>query len=432
MMTKVLFVVHNHPSVYPGGAETYAYELYSAMRDSEDFEPLLVARIGPMPGMPRHGHSGTPFSAVTPNDPNQFFLYTRWDDYSFFRLTLDSKRTYATHLTEFLQIHEPDVVHFQHTQFIGLDAVSHTRRVLPDAPIIYTLHEFLPICHRNGHMLRTNGELCTEASPRRCNECFPDIPPQNFFLRERFVKSHLEHVDMFLAPSRFLLERYVAWGIPRERIRFEDCGRLAQERVIGRQDPDTPRNRLGFFGQIDDHKGVRTLLAAMILLNEQGVNVHLSLHGANLGFQTPEFQEDIKELVEWTSGKVTLQGSYHQVDLPRLMAEVDWVVVPSEWWENSPLVIKEAFMHGRPVICSDIGAMAEKVTDGVDGLHFRVSDPASLADTIKRAVTTPGLWHDLHARLPDVYSMEDHISSLAELYAELREHRTARKGGVAS
>ena len=46
------------------------------------------------------------------------------------------------------------------------------------------------------------------------------------------------------------------------------------------------------------------------------------------------------------------------------MASVDWVVVPSIWWENSPLVIQEAFGYGRPVICSDIGGMAEKVTDG--------------------------------------------------------------------
>jgi glycosyltransferase involved in cell wall biosynthesis len=427
-MTKVLYVIHNHPAIYPGGAETYAYELYRAMRGSEDIEALLVARIGSMPDMKRDGHTGTAFSAVTPDDPNQFFIHTDWDTYSFFRLTLDDKRMFATHLTDFLRIHEPDVVHFQHIQFIGLDAISHTRRVLPDVPIIYTLHEFLPICHRNGHMLRTNGELCTEASPRRCNECFPYISPQNFFLREHFVKSHLENVDMFLAPSRFLLERYVDWGIPRERIRFEDYGRLAQQRITERRDPDTPRNRLAFFGQINASKGVKTLLAAMALLNEQGVDVHLSLHGANLAFQSPEFQEEVKELIGQASANVTMRGTYNHADLPRLIAQADWVVVPSEWWENSPLVIQEAFMHGRPVICSDIGGMAEKVTDGVDGLHFWVGDPASLGDVVKRAVTTPGLWDELHAGLPSVYGMEDHVASLTSLYTELLRQRMARGG----
>jgi hypothetical protein len=74
------------------------------------------------------------------------------------------------------------------------------------------------------------------------------------------------------------------------------------------------------------------------------------------------------------------------------MADVDWVVVPSIWYENAPLVIQEAFQHGKPVICSDIGGMAEAVTDGVDGLHFRAGSAGALSDTLLRAATTPGLW----------------------------------------
>ena len=63
------------------------------------------------------------------------------------------------------------------------------------------------------------------ATPRRCHECFPESSEQDFFLRKRFIRAHLDHVDLFLAPSHFLLERYVDWGIPREKIRFEECGR---------------------------------------------------------------------------------------------------------------------------------------------------------------------------------------------------------------
>ena len=81
---------------------------------------------------------------------------------------------------------------------------------------------------------RSENELCLEASPRRCHECFPEISPQEFFLRKRFIQSHFEHVDLFLAPSRFLLERYVDWGIPREKIRFEDYGRRPAPRVPAR------------------------------------------------------------------------------------------------------------------------------------------------------------------------------------------------------
>jgi glycosyltransferase involved in cell wall biosynthesis len=101
------------------------------------------------------------------------------------------------------------------------------------------------------------------------------------------------------------------------------------------------------------------------------------------------------------------------------MANVDWVVVPSIWWENAPLVIQEAFIHKRPVICSDIGGMAEKVTDGVNGLHFRAGDPLSLAETIRKAATTPGLWDHLRKGIPEIYRIEDSVAKLTGIYDSL-------------
>jgi glycosyltransferase involved in cell wall biosynthesis len=79
------------------------------------------------------------------------------------------------------------------------------------------------------------------------------------------------------------------------------------------------------------------------------------------------------------------------------MSAVDWIVVPSIWWENAPLVIQEAFLHRRPVIVSNIGGMAEAVRDGTDGLHVRPDDPVSLANAMRRAIDTPDLWQSLVA-----------------------------------
>jgi glycosyltransferase involved in cell wall biosynthesis len=433
--TKVLYVLHNHPALFPGGAEAYALELYETLRDSTEFEPLLVSRIGSNIASARASHPGAPFSAVG-DDPNQYFLYTQTDDFDFFTMTSRDKNLYTQYVADFIKAHKPDIVHFQHTLFIGYDLVSAVRRLLPDAPIFYTLHEFIPICHRDGQMFRTSGELCTHASPRRCNECFPAIPPQDFFLRERFIKLHLDNVDMFLAPSRFLLERYVEWGIPRDRIRFEDYGRIRVDDVA----PSTPaaggvRNRIGFFGQLNYFKGVDVLLQAMAQLGDQGVDAHLSLHGANLELQPKQFRDELEVLLsKITAGpdNVTLAGKYVHDDLPRLMAEVDWVVVPSRWWENSPLVIQEAFLHQRPVICSDIGGMAEKVADDIDGLHFRAGDPRSLARVLERATTTPGLWESLRAGIPDVYDMHSHVASLRNLYREQLDRRRPRSRELAT
>jgi glycosyltransferase involved in cell wall biosynthesis len=190
---------------------------------------------------------------------------------------------------------------------------------------------------------------------------------------------------------------------------------------------DRPRNRLGFFGQLNPFKGVDVLLKAMKILGASVSGViggaspretdpHLWIHGANLEFQRGGFQVEFRDLLEASKSNVTFVGRYDRAGLAKLMANIDWVVVPSIWWENSPLVIQEAFGHGRPVICSDIGAMAEKVHDGVNGLHFHVADPTDLAETIKRATTTAGLWQRLVGGIPEVYPMEQHVGVLSGLY----------------
>jgi glycosyltransferase involved in cell wall biosynthesis len=102
------------------------------------------------------------------------------------------------------------------------------------------------------------------------------------------------------------------------------------------------------------------------------------------------------------------------------MSAVDYVVVPSLWWENSPRVIQEAFAYGRPVICSGIGGMAEKVEDGVNGLHFRVGDPVSLAATIRKAVE-PRIWEQLQGDFPPLHTMDLHVQNLSRLYNEVLE-----------
>ncbi len=435
---KVLFIVHNHPKTRPGGAEAYAYETYLAMRESTDLEPIFLAKGGPPLEPMGRPHSGTQFAPASADDPNQYFVYT--DGYAFDWLygTTTDKELFTKHLRGFLLAHRPDVVHFQHTLFLGYDLIREVRNTLPDAAIVYTLHEYLPICHRQGQMVRTiANELCDEESPRRCNGCFPEVSPQTFYMRKRFVQSHFDLVDRFIAPSHFLLERYVGWGIPRDRIEFEDYGRLAPQ-VGVTEASDRPRDRFGFFGQFNPYKGVDVLLEAMALLgaadggsttppSRRGVagserdrpRPHAWLHGANLDLQEGSFQNRFADLLGAAKGRVTLVGRYDHEDLPRLMRDVDWAIVPSIWWENSPLVIQEAFMYGRPVITSDIGGMAEKVTDGVDGLHFHVGDPADLARVIQRAATSPGLWDTLRAGISPIYAMDDHVRSLRNLYESI-------------
>jgi glycosyltransferase involved in cell wall biosynthesis len=417
---SVLYVSHNHPVNRPGGAEQYAHELFRAIRDDGEFRPTFLAKAGPPMSTMAAAHDGTRL-ALNGAGSGEYFLYTDRGEFDLLFGTARDPGLYTREWRAFLEATRPDVVHFQHTLFLGYDMVREVRNTLPGVPIVYTLHEFLPICHHNGQMVRVDSfELCDHASPRRCNQCFPKIPAAKFFLRERFIKSALAAVDLFIAPSRQLGERYVSWGIPAEKIMVEDYGRLPASSAT--PSPATrARNRLGYFGQITRYKGVDVLLRAMELLGQEGAPVRLTLHGANLEHQHADFQATINELLARMSETVRFAGRYEPAALPSLLAEVDWVVVPSVWWENSPLVIQEAQMHRRPVICSGVGGMAEKVRDGVDGLHFTVGDPQSLADVIRRAVAAPDLWDTLSSQIEGPHSMGAHLPVIKRTYRELLE-----------
>ena len=267
-MKRVLYVCHNHPAQRPGGAEIYAMELYESVRQAREFQPIMVAKTGTPVATGNPRHQGTRFS-LADEDPNVYLMYTQRDEIDMIFGTAVDKRLYTKHLRAFLKAIRPDIVHVHHTMFFGYDILREIRNTLPDAPIVYTLHEFMPICHRQGQMLRVADDTpCMKSSPLRCHTCFPEISQQTFFMRKRFIQSHLSLVDLFIAPSAFLGERYIDWGIPREKVLVEEYGRTPPAGEAGHDGTGTHRNRFGFFGQLTPYKGLQVLLEAATLLQE--------------------------------------------------------------------------------------------------------------------------------------------------------------------
>jgi glycosyltransferase involved in cell wall biosynthesis len=101
------------------------------------------------------------------------------------------------------------------------------------------------------------------------------------------------------------------------------------------------------------------------------------------------------------------------------MQSVDVIVTPSIWWENSPVVIQEALRNRRPIICSDIGGMAEKVRDGVDGLHFPVGNAVALASLLLQLVEKPSRLKELEETMRAPPTVDEATNIYAQLYASL-------------
>ncbi len=404
-----MVVSHGHPDFSKGGAEIAAYNLFQAFKE-KGYQALFLARHG----IEQVSHEGTPFG-IRAND--EVLFYTNVADY--FKFSQPNQRKIWFNFTQLLENFKPSVVHFHHYVSLGIEMLRAVKNYNPDTKVILTLHEYLAICNHLGQMIKKpSGKLCYKATPADCNICFPENSPQEFLLRELYIKSFFHIVDLFISPSKFLRDRYIAWGIPENKIVFLENGQVTAKKLAPRKcEKNEPRGRLAYFGQITQFKGLDVLLEAIDLMpKEKRTRIRLDIHGSGLEIQPKSFQTKVKKLLKKLSKNVTYHGPYEPDELSDLMQEIDWVVIPSIWWENSPLVIQEAFKFGRPIICSDIGGMAEKVQHNVNGLHFRAGKSMNLKDTIIKAITDAELYQRLVDNTGEVFSIEESSLRHLELY----------------
>ena len=112
------------------------------------------------------------------------------------------------------------------------------------------------------------------------------------------------------------------------------------------------------------------------------------------------------------------------------MQSVDAVLVPSIWWENSPVVIQEALRNRRPVICSDIGGMSEKVRDGIDGFHFPVGNVMALTDLLRRFADDRSLLTNLSMGMTGEPAVSSELDDYVSLYLRGIKQRTSVSGDL--
>jgi glycosyltransferase involved in cell wall biosynthesis len=409
---RTIIIAHNHPDLHPGGTEIFARSLARSFNDGGEADALFVGCVNRIHRAPK---PGTLFQAAGRSGDELLFWSGHFDRFFQSRIDLHAM---VPELTELLTTHRPQIVHFHHTLLIGVEAIALVRRVLPEAKILLTLHDYYAICPQDGQMVTApDRRLCRKSSPDACRRCLPDLTEDRFTLRELHLKTLFSLIDRFVAPSEFLRQRYIDWGIAADRIvclrNGIDPAPAAPPRPLAK---GGKRDRFGFFGHLNPYKGAMVAIEAARRLAAEGRPIELALHGS-ADFQTDAFKAELETAL--AGAPVRAYGGYSREELPQLIADVDWVVVPSIWWENAPLVIQEAFRHRRPVICSNIGGMAEMVRDGIDGLHFRVGDATDLARTMARAADSKTLWGELRGKIASPRTIADAAHDHLALYRRL-------------
>lgn len=423
---KILLVSMYHPDLVRGGAQQVAYELFQALQEVPGVEPVLLSSS--------HYDDPPVFSQQArivgfDGRQNEYLFLSHGYDYVQHRL---ADPVQAAAFVAFLQDIQPDVVHFHHFMTYGADYLTLTRQTLPKARLIFTAHDFLSICANDGLMRETqSGALCTQASPVRCYRCFPQRRPEDFFLRKSWMQAHLAAVDRITVPSRFMIPFFENWGIAAQKLVTIANGMdLPPAPALP---PHAQPNRFGFFGQLVDAKGITILLEAVQILRSEGfLAFSVELNGENIRFASPEARRFIEEFLAEEAKRppaeqlVRMNGGYHRDQLASRMARVGWVVVPSLCWEAYGLVVSEAWHFGRPVIASNQGGPAERITDGRNGLLFEFGDARALARTLRRAATEPGLWESLAAGIPPVSTRAQMAADYLAVYKNPARSRKTR------
>ena len=376
---RILQVAHDHPDWTPGGTEILAHDLARALDTRAGVSARFLAASTSL-----QDPSATPGALRAHGE--DFVLQT--GAYDRFSMTRLDGTGWIASLGRVLDRVRPDIVHLHGLDRIGAEVLPVIRRLAPRSRIVLTLHDYQLICANDG-LLLTTGEAarCKGARPDRCRRCFPDQSAARHALRQAHLLALLQTVDVFVAPSAFLRDRFTDWGIAPHRIRLLPNA-TAPLPALPDAGARSRRDRFGFFGTIARHKGALVLLDAAARLKDAGADLRVTLHGG-LGWADDGFRAAFDAKLRAAEPLARHAGPYDRADVAALMRSVDWVVVPSTWWENAPLVIHEAHAAGRPVICSGIGGMAELVEDGVTGLHVPPGDPAALAETMSRSRRQP-------------------------------------------
>ncbi len=313
---------------------------------------------------------------------------------------------------------QPDVVHVEH--LMGLPASILTTLQKRHIPYVVTLWDFWWVCANAQLLTNDTQEICS--GPDRFTNCArcvlarsgssalnlaQPLLPIPLAQRNRILKNSLINAAALIAPAPFVQNWYANYGIPAERTTVVPPG-LDYPPDFAREDEGVRPFRIGYIGGLSWQKGVHVLVNAFAQLP----------HPAELWIAgDPEFDPDyVAQLHQLANETVRVLGKLDRDSIWQMLTQVDVIVVPSLWYETFCFVVSEAFAMGVPVIASDLGVLADRVQDGVDGFLFPPGDDATLAALLCRCLTEPDLLPGLRAHIRPGLTVAQHTDQIEAIY----------------
>ncbi|EER20835.1 MULTISPECIES: glycosyltransferase [spotted fever group] len=421
---KILKVIHGYPPYYRAGSEVYSQTLARKLSDNHEIQVFA-----------RHENSFLPsfhYSTVLDYGDPRILLHLINIPITKYRYKFINEEV-NIRFEKIIDDFRPDLIHFGHLNHLSLNLPEiATKRGIP---IVYTLHDFWLMCPRGRFIQRNSKELlqlCDGQEDKKCaTECYKGYFTGDEGLlnaeitywqqwvstRMKQTKKIVEYVDHFVAPSKFLMNKFVKeFNIPHTKISYLDYGfdlnRLKDKNRIPEED-----FIFGYIGTHTPEKGIDLLLKAFSSLSAKAkLRIWGALNQETAGLKAiaNHFPQKVKDKIEW-------MGNYENENIvTEVFNKVDAIVVPSIWGENSPLVIHEAEQLRIPVITADYGGMAEYVQDGINGLLFKHRDIESLSEKMENLNIDKNLYTKL-TKKGYLYSNDGNVPSISEHTMELEK-----------
>jgi glycosyltransferase involved in cell wall biosynthesis len=315
-----------------------------------------------------------------------------------------------------IEDNHPDVVHVHNFFPIVSPSVYYACHDAGVA-VVQTLHNFRLLCpgatfYRDGHVC----EECPQHGLHRAvlHGCYRDSHLGTAAL-VRMLRNHRRRdtwasgVDRYIALSEFARNKFIAGGLPAEKISVKpnfvlpDPGFAASKGYYAL-----------FVGRLADYKGLETLIQAW-----RGLKFAVPLVIAGDGPLRPELEAALQDK---RLQAVSYCGRLSRPDTLAAMQGARVLISPSECYENFPVTIAEAYACGTPVIASRLGSMVELIAEGRTGLQFEAGSPEDLARKVEWAWSHPGemgaMSRAARAEFESRYTAEQNYRMLIEIYQQ--------------